>query len=173
MQNNYVFVREASVIEPFLQYFPTHASSYFLPEGKNRYPGSSLFEEKSLAEKEAKPVALVVDDVADVTEMLSAFLTLAGYEVVTADSAQGAIAAAQEAKFDVVVSDIGMPEMNGYDLAQVLRALPGYEAVPMIAVTGFSLYDDRERSLRAGFNAHLTKPIDPRVLFELIERLRG
>ena len=172
MQNNYVFVPEASLIEP-LRCFPTNVSSYFLPQGKNRYSGSPLFEEASLTEEEARPVALVVDDVADMSEMFSVFLTLAGYEVVTAESAQAAIAAAQATQFDVVVSDIGMPEMNGYELAQALRALPGYEAVPMIAVTGFSLYDDRERSLRSGFNAHLTKPIDPNVLFELIERLRG
>jgi CheY-like chemotaxis protein len=54
-----------------------------------------------------------------------------------------------------------------------LRALPEYAAVPMIAVTGFSMYDDRERSLQSGFNAHVTKPIDPVFLFELIEQLRG
>jgi len=45
--------------------------------------------------------------------------------------------------------------------------------VPLVAVTGFSMYDDRERSLNAGFNAHLTKPVDPNVLFQLIEQLRG
>ena len=173
MQNNYVFVPEASLIDPLVRCFPTNVSSHFLPPARNRYPGSPVFEETSLAEEEAKPVALVVDDVADVTEMLSVFLTLAGYEVVTAESAQAAIAAAQAKQFDVVVSDIGMPEMNGYELARALRVLPGYEAVPMVALTGFCQYDDRERSLRAGFNAHLTKPIDPNVLFELIERLRG
>ena len=115
--------------------------------------------------------ALVVDDVADVTEMLAVVLTHAGYSVVTAASAPAALQAARERKFDVVISDIGMPEMNGYQLARELRVMPGYETVPMVAVTGYSMFDDRERSTKAGFNAHMTKPIDPRALLDLIEQL--
>jgi CheY-like chemotaxis protein len=115
--------------------------------------------------------ALVVDDVADVTEMLGVLLTHAGYEVVTASSARSALDAARQRQFDVIISDIGMPEMNGYQLARELRTLPGYETVPMVAVTGYSMFDDKERSTNAGFNAHMTKPIDPRALLELIEQL--
>lgn len=115
--------------------------------------------------------ALVVDDVSDVTEMLSVLMNHAGYEVSTASCALDAIALAQEHQFDVVISDIGMPEMNGYELAQALRKLPAYVSVPMVAVTGYSLFDDRNRSLTAGFNEHLTKPIDPRAFLELIEQL--
>jgi CheY-like chemotaxis protein len=115
--------------------------------------------------------ALVVDDVSDVTEMLSVLLTHAGYEVVTALSAHGALEAVRKQRFDVIISDIGMPEMNGYQLAREIRMLPGYEKVPMVAVTGYSMFDDRERSLNAGFTAHLTKPIEPRVLLYFIERL--
>ena len=115
--------------------------------------------------------ALVVDDVADVTEMLAVVLTHAGYSVVTAASAPAALNAARERQFDVVISDIGMPEMNGYQLAREMRMLPGYETVPMVAVTGYSMFDDKERSTKAGFNAHMTKPIDPRALLDLIEQL--
>ena len=115
--------------------------------------------------------ALVVDDVADVTEMLAVLLTHAGYEVVTASSARSALDAARQRQFDVIISDIGMPEMNGYQLAREVRTLPGYETVPMVAVTGYSMFDDKERSSNAGFNAHMTKPIDPRALLELIEQL--
>jgi CheY-like chemotaxis protein len=115
--------------------------------------------------------ALVVDDVSDVTEMLSVLLTHAGYEVVTALSAHGALEAVRKQRFDVIISDIGMPEMNGYQLAREIRTLPGYENVPMVAVTGYSMFDDRERSLSAGFTAHLTKPIEPRALLDLIEHL--
>jgi len=115
--------------------------------------------------------ALIVDDVSDVTEMLSVLLTHAGYNVVTAASARAALEAAGKQSFDVIISDIGMPEMNGYQLARELRILPGYETTPMVAVTGYSMFDDKERSKSAGFNAHLTKPIDPRVLLDLIERL--
>jgi len=84
---------------------------------------------------------------------------------------QEAIALAREHQFDVVISDIGMPEMNGYELAKALRSLPGYETVPMVAVTGYSMFDDRKRSLTAGFNEHVTKPIDPRAFLQLIEQL--
>ena len=116
---------------------------------------------------------LVVDDVADVTEMLALFLKRAGYDVATADSASTALRLARSRKFDLVISDIGMPEMNGYQLVGALRAMPNYDAIPMIAVTGYSEYDDRGRTLRAGFSAHLTKPIDPAGLLDLIKSLLG
>jgi two-component system CheB/CheR fusion protein len=105
--------------------------------------------------------------------MLAMLLRQSGYEVTTASSAPAALNVAQEGGlFDVVVSDIGMPGMNGYDLAEALRALPDYSGVPMIALTGFAMYADRKRALEAGFNAFLAKPIDPPALIELIERLR-
>jgi CheY-like chemotaxis protein len=115
--------------------------------------------------------ALVVDDAMDVTDMLAVLLTHAGYDVSTACCAKDAIALARERHFDVIISDIGMPEMNGYELARTLRSLPGYEAIPMVAVTGYSMFDDRSRSLNAGFNDHVTKPIDPRPFLDLIEQL--
>ncbi len=115
--------------------------------------------------------ALVVDDVVDVTDMLAVLLTDAGYDVVTASSALGALEIAGHDRFDVVISDIGMPEMNGYQLARALRAIPGYADVPLVAVTGYSMFNDREESLRSGFTAHMTKPIDPRELLNLIDQL--
>jgi two-component system CheB/CheR fusion protein len=103
--------------------------------------------------------------------MLNVLLTHAGYEVTTASSAGAALASARNGYFDVIISDIGMPEMNGYELAQALRSVPGYEAIPMIAVTGYSMFNDREKSLQSGFTAHMTKPIDPQALLDLIEQL--
>jgi CheY-like chemotaxis protein len=122
-------------------------------------------------ESNFKRRALIVDDVADVTEMLSVLLSHAGYDVVTASSARAALEAARQRQFDVIISDIGMPEMNGYQLARAIRVMPGYETVPMVAVTGYSMFDDQERSKSAGFTAHMTKPIDPRALLDLIEQL--
>jgi len=118
-----------------------------------------------------KRSVLVVDDVPDVTEMIGLFLKHAGYEVATADSAPAALRLANERAFDVIISDIGMPEMNGYELADALRHLSAYQDIPMIAVTGYTEYDDRGRSLQAGFNAHLTKPIDPTQLLNLLNEL--
>ncbi len=155
----------------FTPSLPTVFSSQFLPAPLDETPPDpALFDESGSARKR-KRQALVVDDVPDVTDMLSVLLTYAGYDVVTADSAAAAIAAAGQQQFDVIISDIGMPEMNGYELARRLRVHPGYESVPMVAVTGYSMFDDRERSLSAGFNAHLTKPIEPQTLLDLIEQL--
>lgn len=155
------------VTQSILPNFPGHHLSPLA----NLITSDPVFEHQSTDQRERKRHALVVDDVADVTDLLSVVLTHEGYEVVTADSAFAAIEAAREHKFDVVISDIGMPGMNGYDLARTLRALPGYDKIPMVAVTGFSMFDDRRRSLEAGFNAHLTKPIEPRALLDLIEHL--
>src|SRR4051794_1067602 len=101
---------------------------------------------------------LVVDDAPDVLEMFSTLLSLSGYDVTSATSATEALERAQAMQFDIVVSDIGMPEMNGYEMARRLREMPGYADVPMIAVTGFARYGDQSQALESGFNAHLSKP---------------
>ena len=120
-----------------------------------------------------KRSVLVVDDVPDVTEMIGLFLKHAGYEVATADSAPAALQLTNERVFDVIISDIGMPDMNGYELAESLRRRAEYQGIPIIAVTGYSEYDDRGRALQSGFNAHLTKPIDPSELLQLMNELLG
>lgn len=117
------------------------------------------------------PTVLVVDDVADVTDMIALFLRHAGYDVTTANSAASALGLAADQRFDLVISDIGMPEMNGYELAESLRSQSDYRQTPLIAVTGYTEYDDRGRSLEAGFDAHLTKPINPSHLLDLIRQL--
>jgi len=116
---------------------------------------------------------LVVDDAPDVTEMLALMMSYAGYQVATAFSAPEALDAARTQHFDAVISDIGMPGMSGYQLAEALRALPAYRSTPLIAVTGFSMYEDRERARDAGFDDFLNKPISPTVLLEAVKRLCG
>lgn len=165
MQDNYV---SRVAIQSILFDLP---SQHLSPQANGLTGEPVVAHQAKNSKLESKRQALVVDDVADVTYMLSVLLENEGYEVVTADSGFAAIEAAREHKFDVIISDIGMPGMSGYDLAKTLRALPGYDKVPMVAVTGFSMFDDRGRSLDAGFNAHLTKPIEPRALLDLIEHL--
>ena len=118
--------------------------------------------------QECKGLALVVDDNPDITDMLAAVLRHAGYTVSTAHSAPDALTAALSKHFDVIVSDIGMPGMTGHDLARALRGVPEYRTTTLIAVTGFDMYDDRERSAEAGFSAHLRKPIDPLALTQAV-----
>ena len=148
-----------------------HILSQFLPNQSSHLNELAPDPDLLNNEPQQRKTALVVDDVADVTEMLAVVLTHAGYSVVTAASAPAALRAARERHFDVIISDIGMPEMNGYQLAREVRLLPGYATVPMVAVTGYSMFDDKERSTNAGFNAHMTKPIDPRALLDLIDQL--
>jgi CheY-like chemotaxis protein len=141
--------------------------------GQNQTSGEVASFGDGPASGAAKPRALVVDDAPDVTEMLSFLLRYAGYEVVAAYSGAQALQAARAESFDVVVSDIGMPGMSGYELAEQLRAIEDYRRTPLIAVTGFSMYDDRDRALAAGFDAFVNKPVNPRDLISLIESLRG
>ena len=158
--------RVSPLFQPAVYYF-----SQFVPNQSSHSSELAPNPQTTSTEELPRRTALVVDDVADVTEMLAVFLSHAGYNVVTAASAPAALKAASERQFDVIISDIGMPDMNGYQLAREVRQLPGYETVPMVAVTGYSMFDDKERSTKAGFNAHMTKPIDPRALLDLIEHL--
>ena len=125
------------------------------------------------ASEERRPRALIVDDATDVTEMIAIFLRHAGYDAKMAFSAPAALDAVRDDTFDIIISDIGMPGMNGYELAEAIRSTPGYRDIPMIAVTGFSLYDDKGRALASGFDAHLPKPINPMALLELMKKLRS
>ena|SRR5256714_13587941 len=135
-----------------------------------RKPAPRLAKPKT-TEELRRGTVLVVDDVPDVTEMIGLLLKHAGYDVSTADSAKAALRLARKRHYDLIISDIGMPEMNGYEFATELRKLINYDRTPMIAVTGYSEYDDRGRAVRAGFDIHLTKPIEPAQLLELMDRL--
>jgi len=144
----------------------------FVPCGSDDSPEEAPQPNQSEGRESRPARVLVVDDAPDVLEMFSTLLRLSGYNVAVADSASQALERAQATQFDVVVSDIGMPEMNGYELAKRLRKLPGYSDVPMIAVTGYARYNDRTQAIESGFNAHLSKPVNPTTLLDLIERLR-
>ena len=152
---------------------PTLPASRLRFGGQDQTSGEVASFGDGPARGSAKPRALVVDDAPDVTEMLSFLLRYAGYEVVAAFSGAQALQAARAESFDVVVSDIGMPGMSGYELAEKLRAIEDYRQTPLIAVTGFSMYDDRDRALASGFDAFVNKPVNPRELVSLIQRLRG
>ncbi|MBV9957446.1 MAG: response regulator [Acidobacteria bacterium] len=167
-------MKERHTHAPVFQSAPLNSkkfsSAFLSPPNKDEQTQRGL--PTGLSKEGRKPHALVVDDAPDVLEMLAILLRHDDYEVTTAKSAAEALVAAQGERFDIVVSDIGMPEMDGYQLAEALRALPGYKGVPLVAVTGFALYDDRERALKSGFNAHLTKPINPISLLDLLSGLR-
>ena len=114
---------------------------------------------------------LVVDDSHETTEMLSRLLQMEGAIVQTARSGQEALKLARGNTFDLVISDISMPEMNGYELLNQLRQLPSMAQVPALALTGFGRISDINRAREVGFAEHLTKPLDIDKLLTAVKKL--
>ena len=98
-------------------------------------------------------------------------LALDGHEVRTATTGPEGITAAHEFRPNVVLGDIGLPGMNGYDVAKHLREAPTLTGIHLIAITGYGKQEDRQRSAEAGFDHHLTKPVDPTVLTNLLKMI--
>lgn len=103
---------------------------------------------------------LVVDDNGDAADILGMFLEMLGYEVAVAYGSVQALALAQQVLPDVCLLDIGLPDINGYELARQLRNLPGLQGVGLAAVTGYGQARDKEAAFEAGFDAHFVKPLD-------------
>ncbi|HKR01229.1 MAG TPA: response regulator [Pyrinomonadaceae bacterium] len=122
-------------------------------------------------EDEVNQRVLIVEDSADTLSMLRTIFEQRGCSVMAAASAPEALKLAAENKPTVVISDIGMPGMDGYEFLTELRRLPGMESVPAIAISGYAMDEDRERSSSAGFAAHVAKPVDVDALFDLIQKL--
>ena len=114
---------------------------------------------------------LVVDDNRDSGESLAVLLRLHGSEVRVAYEGRLALEAATWMKPNVVICDIGMPGMSGYEVARRLRQEPWGRSATLIALTGWGQEDDRRRSDEAGFDHHLVKPVDPARLLELLSRV--
>ncbi len=104
---------------------------------------------------------LIVEDNEDVAESMRTLLQLFKHEVAVAHTGAAALELAPAFLPDVVLCDIGLPDgMLGYDVAQALRKMPGFSQIYLVALTGYGRDEDRESALAAGFNVHLTKPID-------------
>jgi signal transduction histidine kinase len=112
---------------------------------------------------------LVVEDNPDAGAMLRDFLELSGYQVELAASGADGLQAAREFHPEVVLCDLGLPGMNGYEVATALRKDPSTSSARLIAVTGYGRDEDRRRSEEAGFDLHLTKPVDPARLQALLK----
>jgi CheY-like chemotaxis protein/anti-sigma regulatory factor (Ser/Thr protein kinase) len=150
-------------------------------EGKNRGTTFEVFLDV-LREPVVAPIAgtdskvtplrslhlLLVDDHTDTRLVLSRILSKSGHEVATSDSAQGALKLLESSRFDVLISDIGLPDGNGYDLVREAKQKHPLKAV---ALSGFGTEEDIRRSLEAGFDYHLTKPVDINGLRSLLQKL--
>ena len=114
---------------------------------------------------------LVVDDNIDAADTLAALLEMSGHAIRVANDGYQAIEAAQAFRPQVVFLDIGLPGMNGYEVARRLREVPGMESGILVALTGWGTREDRERSSEAGFDHHLTKPADMAAVETLLASL--
>jgi signal transduction histidine kinase/ActR/RegA family two-component response regulator len=114
---------------------------------------------------------LIIEDSLDTLNMLKLWLGTFGCEVLVAAEAMEGVKLATERLPDLIISDIGMPDVDGYALMRMLRKTPGLEQVPAIALTGYAREEDRELALAAGYNAHISKPANMSRLLHLITKL--
>ena len=111
---------------------------------------------------------LLIEDNHDVAEMLAVYLQQLGHEVIQAHDGLTGLDAAVRHQPAVLVCDIGLPGLDGYEIARRVRNIPDLQACQLIAVSGYGDSTDRERARAAGFSHHITKPADPVLLAELI-----
>jgi CheY-like chemotaxis protein len=112
---------------------------------------------------------LIADDNRDSAETLAALLRMEGHEVTSVHDGPVALTAFNELKPDVALLDIGMPGLTGYEVARKMRQSNAKTPLTLIAITGWGQDIDKERAFAAGFDHHLTKPVDPQRLVELLK----
>ena len=115
---------------------------------------------------------LLIEDNAQNRYLLTYLLEQSGYRVTVAADGPAGIELASEQLPDLILLDIQLPTMHGYDVARALRKLNALRATPIIAVTSYAMPGDREKSLEAGCDGYIEKPIDPETFVQEVEQLR-
>lgn len=111
---------------------------------------------------------VVIEDHVDTADLMQEIIGALGHEVTTAHTGRDGIAAALRVSADLVLCDVGLPDIDGYAVARALRADPVTASAQLIALTGYDGEDERQRAREAGFDRHVVKPIDPLALEDLI-----
>jgi PAS domain S-box-containing protein len=142
-----------------------------LPEAIQREESAPAFSTSSSRKDKTGRRVLVVDDNLDSAESMALLLQLGGHQVQVAHDGQAALEIAQRFQPQVVLLDIGLPKLNGYEVARRLRSWPDMQKAVLIALTGYGQAEDHHLSQQAGFNHHLTKPADPVRVEWLIDSL--
>jgi len=112
---------------------------------------------------------LIIEDDSASRALVRYLLEAAGYTTLEAEDGGAGLHLALQTQPDLIICDLQMPVMNGYEVARALREQPNWHRVPLIAVTAFSMAGDRETALAAGFDEHITKPITPETFVTQIE----
>ncbi|MGI2788528.1 response regulator [Vibrio fluvialis] len=114
---------------------------------------------------------LAVDDSISIRQMVSHTLMDAGYEVETANDGREALTKAQSTKFDVVISDVNMPNMGGFELVKVIRGNPQYKFIPILMLTTETSMEKKQEGKLAGATGWLVKPFNPDTLLKTLKRV--
>lgn len=112
---------------------------------------------------------LIIEDNPTNMELMVYLLQAFGYTTLTASSGAAGLNSASQEMPDLIICDIELPDMTGYDIARQLKQDTGLRAIPLVAVTAFAMVGDRDRVLSAGFNGYLAKPIEPEVFVGQVE----
>jgi CheY-like chemotaxis protein len=132
-------------------------------------PAPPSAEDFQLPRESPKRSILVVDDNVDAATSLATLLRMVGHDVEIEHDGRAALERISRAVPDLVLLDIGLPGMSGYEVAKQLRSRPEGQGLRIYAMTGYGQEDDRKRSMESGFNGHLVKPVMPAELFRLID----
>ncbi|MET0775217.1 MAG: CheR family methyltransferase [Pseudomonas mandelii] len=146
--------------------------SVYLPMAKTDHDVPTAAQADEGAGRLSGLTILLVDDSADVLETLKVLLEMEDAQVIAFDRPVAALDAAKGTHFDLIISDLGMPVMNGHELMSALRQLPLLRDVPAIALTGYGAQSDIQKSRQSGFDQHIGKPVSYDELIETIEELR-
>ncbi|HEV7714341.1 MAG TPA: response regulator, partial [Steroidobacteraceae bacterium] len=139
--------------------------SFLVSEPKPRMEAPSMQEARSLR-------ILVVDDNVDAADSIAMLLTMEGHKTRTVNTARAALLAVPDFKPEVVLLDIGLPEMDGYEVARRLRTNKGAQRMRLVAVTGYGQPADRRRAQAAGFDEHMVKPVEPTTLQDFLRTVQ-
>jgi PAS domain S-box-containing protein len=142
-----------------------------LPRRKASIPTVASTALSDTATQSALGHILIVEDDEDTLELLQSTFKAKGFRVTTCQSAQEALQIAPSNSIDLILSDIGMPHMDGFEMMKALRQLPNMTEVPAIALSGYVSQKDTRMALEAGFNAHISKPVEPAELMSTVARL--
>lgn len=147
---------------------PGHGSEFTVRLPRTKPPRPSCREERKAMKIDAVLRVLLIEDNRDARTMFETLLGRRGFEVLTAEDGRSGLELARTQQPDVAVIDIGLPQLDGYEVARRIRADDSLNGIRLIALTGYGQDSDRRKALEAGFDEHLTKPLNPP---ELLERL--
>jgi two-component system cell cycle response regulator DivK len=119
------------------------------------------------------PTVLLVEDNDDNLRIYSTILTFSGYRVLEATDGEAGLAAAREQQPDLILMDVSIPKIDGWEVTRILKADPETSTIPIVALTAHALATDRERAEQIGFDGYISKPAEPRQVLAEVERRLG